>query len=170
MASSPITSWQIDGKTMETETDFIFLGSKICRWWLQPWNSTTCAPWKKSYDQPRQLINKQRHYFADKGPYSQSYSFSSSQVWMLRVGPKEDWMLKNWCFQIVVLEKALEGPLGLQGNQTSQSVRKSILNVHWKGWSWSSNTLVSWGEELTHWKIPWCWERLKAKGEGGSRG
>ena len=61
--------------------------------------------------------------------------------------------------------------LGLQGDQTSRSWRKSILNIHWKDscWSWSSSTLATWWEELTHWKSPWCWERWKAKGEGGSR-
>ena len=69
------------------------------------------APWKESYDKPRQCIKKQRHYFADKGPYSQSYGFSSSHVWMLRLDPKEGSVLKNWCFQIVVLEKILERPL-----------------------------------------------------------
>ena len=54
MASGPITSWEIDGETVETVSDFIFLGSKNhCRWWLQPWNEKTLAPWKKSYDQPR---------------------------------------------------------------------------------------------------------------------
>ena len=62
--------------------------------------------------------------------------------------------------------------LGLQGNQTSQSWRKSVLNIHWKDWcwSWSSNTLATWCEELTHWKTPWCWERLNAGGEGDNRG
>ena len=62
--------------------------------------------------------------------------------------------------------------LGLQGDQTSQSWRKSVLNVHWKDWcwSWNSNTLVTWCEELTHWKRPCCWERLKAGGEGDDRG
>ena len=62
--------------------------------------------------------------------------------------------------------------LGLQGDQTSQSWRKSILNVHWKDWcwSWNSNTLATLWEELTHWKRPWCWERLKAGGEGDNRG
>ena len=61
--------------------------------------------------------------------------------------------------------------LGLQGDQTSQSQRKSTLNIHWKDWcwSWSSNTLATWCEEMTYWKRPWCWERLKA-GEGGDRG
>ena len=69
------------------------------------------APWKKSYDQPRQHIKKQRHYFADKSPSSQSYGFSSSHVWMWEVDYKESWALKNWCFWTVVLEKTLENPL-----------------------------------------------------------
>ena len=69
------------------------------------------APWKKSYDQPRQNIKKQRCQFADKGPYCQSYGFSSSQVQMWGLDHKEGWALKNWCFQMVVLEKTLERPL-----------------------------------------------------------
>ena len=66
------------------------------------------APWKKSYDKPRQSIKKQRHHFADKGPCSQSYGFSSSHIWMCH---KESWLPKNWCFSTVVLEKTLESPL-----------------------------------------------------------
>ena len=83
MASGPITSWQIDGETIETVTDFIFLGSKITadgdcsheikRHWF---------PWKKSYDQPRQHIKKQRRYFANTGLSCQRYGFSSRNVWM----------------------------------------------------------------------------------------
>ena len=69
------------------------------------------APWKKSYDQPRQHIKKQRHYFANKGPCSQSYVFSSSHVWMWELDHKESWVLKNWCFWTVVLEKTLENLL-----------------------------------------------------------
>ena len=69
------------------------------------------APWKKSYDQPRQHIKRQRHYFADKGPSSQSYDFSCSHVWMWELDYKESWMPKNWCFWTVVLEKTLESPL-----------------------------------------------------------
>ena len=82
MASGPIASWQIDGGTMETMTDSIFLRSKItadgdCSHEIKK----TLAPWKKSYDQPRQHIKKQRHYFRDKGPSSfQRYGFSSSHV------------------------------------------------------------------------------------------
>ena len=81
MASSPITSWQINGVTMETVTDFIFLGSKITADGDCSHEIKTLAPWKKSYDQPRQHINKQRYYFTNKGPSSQSYGFSS-HVWM----------------------------------------------------------------------------------------
>ena len=76
------TSWQIDGETMETVTDFLFLGSKITTDGDGSHKIKTLAPWKKSYDQPRQCIKNQRHYFADKGLYSQSYGFSSSHVQM----------------------------------------------------------------------------------------
>ena len=69
------------------------------------------APWKKSYDQPRQHIKKQRRYFADKGLSSQSYGFSSNHVWMWELDHKESWVLKNWCFWAVVLEKILESPV-----------------------------------------------------------
>ena len=69
------------------------------------------VPWKKSYDQPRERIKKQRHYFADKGPCSQGYGFSSSHVWMWELDYKESWVLKNWCFWTVVLDKTLENPL-----------------------------------------------------------
>ena len=82
-ASCPITSWQIDGETMETVTDFIFLASKItadgyCTHEIKK----TLAPWKKSFEKLRQHIKKQRHYFVDKGLSSQSYGFSSSHVQM----------------------------------------------------------------------------------------
>ena len=69
------------------------------------------TPWKKSYDQLRQHIKKQRHYFDDKGPSSQSYGLSSSHIWMWELDCKESWTPKNWCFWIVVLEKTLESPL-----------------------------------------------------------
>ena len=68
------------------------------------------APWKKSYDKCRQGIEKQRHYFADKGPSSQNYGFSSSHVWMWELDYKERWALKNWCFCTMVLENTLESP------------------------------------------------------------
>ena len=84
MASGPITSWQIDGETVETVEDFISLGSKItsdgdCSHEIK---RHLLAPWKQSYDQPRQHIKKQRHYFVNKGPSSQSYCFSICLIWM----------------------------------------------------------------------------------------
>ena len=75
VAFSPITSWKIDGETMETVTDYFGGLQNHCRWWLQPWNQKKLAPWRKSYDQPRQHIQKLRHYVANKGPSSQSYGF-----------------------------------------------------------------------------------------------
>ena len=82
------------------------------------------TPWKKSYDQPRQNIKNQRHYFANKVPSSQSYSFSSSHVWMWELDYKESWALKNWCFWTVVLEKTLENPL--DSKISNQSILKKI--------------------------------------------
>ena len=83
MASSPITSWKIDGETVETVADFIFLGSKITT------DGDYSNEMKESYDQPRQHIKKQRHYFANKGPSSQGYGFSSCHVWMWELDYKE---------------------------------------------------------------------------------
>ena len=108
MISTPITSWQIDVETMETVRDFIFWGSKITADGDCSHTIKTLVPWKKSYNQPRQHIKKQREYFANKGPSSQGYGFSSSHVWMWELDYKESWALKNWCFWSVVLEKTLE--------------------------------------------------------------
>ena len=69
------------------------------------------TPWKKTYDQPRQHIKKHRHYFANKGPSSKTYGFSSSHIWMWKLDYKESWVPKNWCLWTVVLEKTLESPL-----------------------------------------------------------
>ena len=134
------------------------------------------TPWKKSYDQPRQHIKKQRHYFVNKGPSSQGYGFSSGHVWMWELDYKESWVPKNWCFWTVVLEKTLESPLDC----------KEIQPVHPKGkqsWVFTGMLNVGWWmlklkhqhfghlcEELTHFKIPWCWERLMAGGKGDDRG
>ena len=93
MAFGPITSWEIDGETVETVSDFLFLGSKItadgdCSHDIK----STLSPWKKSYDQPRQHIKKLRHYFANKGLSSQSYGFSIAMVVMYGC---ESWAIKN---------------------------------------------------------------------------
>ena len=119
---------------------------------------------QKSPDQPRQHIKKQRHYFANKGPSNKSYGFSSSHVWMWELDCKESWVPKNWCFWTVVLEKTLESPSDCKEIQP--------VNPEYSLWGLmlAINTLAIWCEEWTHWKRPWCWERLKAWGEGDDRG
>ena len=120
MASSLITSWQINGETIETVTDFILGGSKITRQWLPPWNQKTLDPWKKSYDKPRQHIKKQRCYFAHKGPYSQNYGFSRSHVWIWELDYKESLALRIDAFELWCWKDSWES-LGLQGDPTSPS-------------------------------------------------
>ena len=129
------------------------------------------APWKKSYDQPRQHIKKQRHYFANKGPSSQGYGFSSSHVWMWELNCEESWAPKNWCFWTAVLQKTLESPLDC----------KEIQPVHPK-WdqSWvfigranaKAETPIFWPSHVKSWLIgkDWCWEGLGAGGEGDDQG
>ena len=110
------------------------------------------TPWKKSYDQPRKHIKNQRHYFANKGPSSQSYGFSSSCVRMWELEYKESWAPKNWCFWTVVLEKTLESPLDC----------KQIQPVHPKGnQSWifigrtdvEAETPILWLPDAKNWLI-----------------
>ena len=117
----------------------------------------------KSYDKSRQCIKKQRHYFADKGPYSQSYGFSNSCVWMWAFDHKEGWALKSWCFWTVVLENILENPLDCKiklvnpkGNQSWIFIRRTDAEapILW----------ATWCEELTHWK------RLREWRKEGDRG
>ena len=153
---------------METVRDFIFCCSKITADGDCSHEIKTLIPWKKSYDQPRQHIKKQRHYIANKGLSSQSYGFSSSHVWMWELDCGESWALKNWCFWTVVLEKTLESPLDC----------KEIQLVHPKGnQSWiftertdaEAETPILWPSDVKNWltgKDPdagkdWRWEEKK---------
>ena len=85
---------------------------------------------------------------------------------------KESWVLKNWCFWTVVLEKTLESPLDCKEIQPVHPKGRSVLNIHWKDWccSWNSNILATWCKELTHLKRLRCWERLREGGEGDDTG
>ena len=117
------------------------------------------TPWKKSYDQLRQHIKKQRHYFATKVHLVKAMVFPIvtyvCESWTIKKA--EHWRidaLELWSWRRLFWES-----LGLQGDPTSPSYRKSVLNIHWKDWcwSWNSNILAIWFEELTLWKRPWCW-------------
>ena len=124
MATGPITSWEIDGETVETVADFIFGGSKItavgdCSHEIK----RHLLLGRKVMTDLDSVLKKQRHYFGNKGPSSQGFGFSSSHVWMRELDYKESWAQKNWCFWTVVLEKTLESPLDC----------KEIQPVHPKG-------------------------------------
>ena len=122
------------------------------------------TPWTAACQAPLSMGFSRQEYWS--GPPV------PSPVWMWELDYKENWGLKNWCFWTLVLEKTLESPLDC----------KEIQPVHPKGdqswvfigrsdfWSWNSNTLAIWCEELTHLKRPWCWERLRAGGKGEDRG
>ena len=112
MTFSPITSWQIDGETMETVKDFIFFGFKITE------NVNFSHKIKRYLLLGRKamisldsILKLKRHCFAKNCPYSQSYGFSSGNVWMWELDYKESWVSKNWCFWTVVFKKTLESPL-----------------------------------------------------------
>ena len=116
------------------------------------------APWKKSYDQPRQHIKRQRHYFAKRGAYGQSYGFSSNHVQMWELDYKESRTLRNWCFELWCLRRLLRVPW--TARRSNQSIPKEISpeysleglmlklklqyfrHLMWRKWS--------------HWKTPWC--------------
>ena len=130
-------------------SDTIFLGSRITVDGDCSHDIKTLAPWKKSYDQPRQPVKKLRHYFVNKGPCSQSYGFSS-YGWMWELDHQESWVPKNWCFWTVVLEMTLESPLDC----------KEIQPVHPKGnQSWigktdvEAETLVFWPPDAKSWLL-----------------
>ena len=137
---------------METVRNFIFGGSKITADGDYSHEIKTLAPWKKSYDQSRQHIKQQRHYFANKVLASQSYGFSCSHVWMWELDHKEGWAPENWCFWTVVLEKILERPLDC----------KEIQPVHPEGnqfWMFigrtdaEAETPILWSPNSKNWLI-----------------
>ena len=129
------------------------------------------TPWKECYVQSRQHIKKQRHFLPTKVRLVKAMVFSvvvyGCESWTIKKA--ERWRIdafELWCWR---------RPLGVPwtARRSKQSILKeSVLNIHWKDWcwSWNSNTLATWCEELTRWKSPWCCERLRVRGEGGDRG
>ena len=120
MASGPITSWQIDGETAETVADFIFLASKIIGDGDCSHEIKRCLLLgRKGMTNLDSILKSRDIYFANKGPSSQSYGFSSSHVWIWELDGEENWVMKNWCFWTVALEKTLESPLDSKEIQPS---------------------------------------------------
>ena len=172
MASGSITSWQIDGQIVKMVKDFIFLGSKITA-------DDDC-----SHEIKRHLLLG-RKIMTNLDSILQSKDITlptkvhlvEAMVFPIVIYGCESWTIKKTeCLRIDAFElwcwRRLLSTLGLQGDPTSPSYRRSVLGVHWKDWcwSWNSNTLATWCKELTHLKRPWCWERLRAGGEGDDRG
>ena len=123
MASSPIASWHIVGETMETVTDFIFLGFKITVDGDSSHEIKRCLfLGRKTMINLDSILKTKRHCFTNRSPSSQSYGLSSSHVWMWELDC-EGWVPKNWCFWTMMLEKTLESPLDC----------KEIQPVHPKG-------------------------------------
>ena len=136
-----------------------FLGiQNHCRWWLQPWNQKMLASWKKSYDQPRQHVKKQRHYLAEKGPSSQNNGFFSRHVWMWQLDHNESWGMKNWCFWTVVLEKTLESPLNCKEIQpVNPKGSQSLIFIGRT--DAEAETPILWPPDVKNWLI---WNDLDA--------
>ena len=147
---------QIEGEKVETVTDFIFLGSKVT-------SDGDCSHELKR----RLLLGRNAMTNLDsilkiwditlptEVCIVKAYGFSRSHVWVWDLDDKKGWELKNWCFWTAVLEKTLESPLDSKEiKPIKKPVRKSVLNIHWKDWCWSSNTFANLCVELTHWKRP----------------
>ena len=173
MAFGPITSWQIDGETMETVTDFILGGSKITA-------DGECSHEIKSclFLERKALTNLESILKSRVIILPTKVHLVKAMVFPVVMCGCESWTTKkaeHWiidAFELWCWRRLLRVPR--TAKRSNQSILKEISPeyIHWKDWcwSWSSNTLTTWCEELTHWKRSWCWERLKVGGEGNDRG
>ena len=169
MASGPITSCQQMGKQWKQWETLFWGAPKSLKMATAAMKLRQLLLGRKAMSSLDCMLKSKD--ITNKFPSSQGYGFSSGHVWMWELNYKESWVLKDWCFWTVVLEKTLESPLDC----------KEIQPVHPKGnQSWifigrtdaeaeTPNTLATWCKELTHWKRPWCWERLKVGEKGHDR-
>ena len=157
----------------ETVTDFIFMDSKITADCDCSHEIIRCLLLRRKAMKKVDSLLKSRHHFADKGPYSQTYAFSSSHVQMWELDHKEDWEPKIWHFRTGVLQKMLESPLDCKIKAVDPKVNQPWIFIGTESEGMMLKLkLQNFGhlcEEPTHWKRPWYWERLRA-GEGGNRG
>ena len=172
MASSPITSWQIDRETVETVADFIFWGSKITA------DGDCSHEIKRCLFPGRRVMTNLDSILKSRDiTLPTKVCLAKAMVFPVVMYGCESWAVKKaehrridafelWCWRRLLRVTWTTG----RSNQSIQ--RRSILGVHWKDWcwSWNSNTSATWCEEQIHLKRPWCWERLKAGGEGDNRG
>ena len=134
----------------------IFGFQNHCRWWWQPWNWKTLAPWKKAMRNLNSILKSRDIILLTKFHIVKAIFcfifFFSSHVWMWKLEHKEGWVKKNGCSQTVVLEKTFESPLDCNEIKPVNPKVKWTLNIQWKDWcwSWSSNTLATWCDESTH--------------------
>ena len=162
MASGPIISCQIEGQNMEEVTDFIFLDSKITA-------DNDCSHeikrhlllGRKSMTNLDSILKSRDITLPAKGPYSQSYGFSSSYVWMWELTVMKTECQKTDAFELWCWRKFLRVPW--TARRSNQSILKEINPEYPLEWL---STLNTWCEELTHWKRPWCWKRLKSRRKG----
>ena len=169
MTSSPITAWQIDGETMETVTDFILGGSKITT------DGDCSHEIKRHLLLARKVMTNLESILKRRdGTLPTNFHLVKAMVFAVVMYGCESWTIKKaecWridAFELWCWRRLLRVPC--TARRSNQSILKEIsLNFHWKDWCWNSNILAIWCEELTHLKRPWCWERLKAEGEGDNR-
>ena len=157
---------------METVTDFIFLGSKITADFDCSHEMKRCLLLgRKAMTNLDSILKNRDVTLPTKVCLVKAVVYSSGHVWMWELDCEESWAPKNQCFSTVVLEETLESPL--DGKEIKPVHRKRNCpeySLEGLMWIWNSNTLATWCKELTHWKKPWCWKRLKAGGEGNNRG
>ena len=163
MASGPITSWQIDGETVKTVADFIFGGSKITA------DGDCSHEIKRCLLLGRKVVTNLDNILKSRDiTLSTKVRLVKAMVFPVVMYRCENWTIKKaehrridafelWCWRRLL--------------RVPWTAKRSILGVHWKDWcwSWNSSILATWYEELTHWKRPWCWERLREGGEGDNR-
>ena len=161
MASDPITSWQIDGETMETVTEFILGGSKIVADGDCSHEIKRCLLFGRKIMTNLDSILKSRHYFTNKGPSSQSYDISSSHVWLWELDCKESWVWRTNAFELWYWRRLFRVPC--TARISNQSLLKEISPEYSFERLMLKLKLQYFGHLMrrTHLKRPWCWERLK---------
>ena len=166
MASGSITSWQIDWETTQTVNSFVFGGSKITADGDCSHEIKRCLLLgSKAMTNLDSTLKSKDITLMIKVHLSQNYGFSSSLVWMWELNYKENWVPKNWCFWTVMLDCKEIQPVHPKGNQSWIFIGRTDVKAE-AAILWRPDAK----KELTHWKRPWCWERLKAGGEGDERG